>query len=137
VKNNLKISLITIVFFSVIIAGCKKNNASLVGTWSFNTQREILKTSNVTTFDTTVNMGSGTMVTFTSGGKYNTTGTIGLDSGTYAQNSGKLTLNSASGSTPMVMLINLLSDHNLTLEQRDTGSSVPVTTAQYIFNLSR
>ena len=137
-KFNLKLTVLVIAACIVALAGCTKNSASIVGIWTLNTEREILKVTGTVATDTTINAAPGSTASFAANGTYITAGQIGPDTGTYVQGNGKLTLTSTVGShTTNSIYLNTLTDHALQLEMRDTGTTAPISTIQYQLNFTR
>ena len=133
-KSKITLALTIMVASIIFLAGCGKNNASLVGVWTVNNEREIVKTSGVVTYDTTAAI-TGSTITFTAAGTYATTsGGSTISSGTYTQSGNKLTSMATGSSTPGTLWINTLTDHNLQLESRDTTGA---NTTQLQYNLTR
>ena len=131
-KNNLKTAVLALSVCVALLTGCAKNNASIVGVWSFNTERQVIKTAGVTTHDTTVNINAGTTITFGSKGQFYTFSPPSSNTnGTYTLTGNKLII--TTGST-IPVLVDLLNDGSLQFEQRDTSG---VTTSQLYYNLTR
>ena len=132
-NNNLKTAVLALAVCVALLTGCAKNNPSIVGVWSFNTERQVIKTSGVTTKDTTVNLPTGVTFTFGSKGQFYTYGPpSSYTNGTYTLSGNKLTI-TTSGS-PVSLLVNSLTDGSLQFEERDTSG---VNTDQLYYNLTR
>jgi hypothetical protein len=124
-KNNLKTAVLALAVCIALLTGCAKNNASIVGVWSFNTERQVIKTAGVTTHDTTVNVPAGATLTFGSKGQFYTYNPpSNYSNGTYTLSGDKLTI-TTSGS-PIPLLVTSLTDGSLQFEQRDTDFTPPI-----------
>lgn len=134
-KNNLKIAVFALAVCIALLTGCSKNNASIVGVWSLNTERQVVKTAGVITRDTTVNAPTGATLTFGSKGQFYTYNPpSSFTNGTYTLSGNNLII--TTGST-IPILVDLLTDGSLQFEQRDTDFTPPVTTRQLYYNLTR
>ena len=134
-KNKLKTAMLIVTACVAILTGCSKNKASIVGVWSFNTERQVVKTAGVTTHDTTVNVNPGTTITFGSKGQFYTFSPPSNNTnGTYTLSGNKLII--TTGST-IPLLVDMLTDGSLQFEQRDTDFTPPITTSQLYYNLTR
>ena len=136
-KNNLKISLIIIVIGLVIITGCKKKTASIVGTWTETTQRQQEKIGTNFVIDTTINVSApAPTITFNSNGTFlSSTGNIGA--GIYTLAGNNLTVTDTGGSSPQVLSVITLSDNALSLQQSSTDTAAPYPTYYYTINFKR
>ena len=132
-KNNLKTVVLALAVCVALLTGCAKNNASIVGVWVLNTEREVLKNSGTVTKDTTANVPAGTTLTFGSKGQFYTyTPPSNNTTGTYVQNGNVLSITTTS--LPFKLYVNTLTDGSLQLEQRDTSGA---DTDQLYYNLTR
>ena len=136
-KNNLKISLLIIAVGLVIIAGCKKNAASIVGTWTETTQRQQEKIGANFVIDTTFNLPApAPTVTFNTNGTYQSSnGNIGA--GSYMLSGNKLTVTDTGSAGPQVLNVITLSDNALSLQQSTTDTAAPYPTYYYTINFKR
>ena len=136
-KNNLKFSLIIIALGLVIASGCKKNAASIVGTWTETTQREQEKIGANFVFDTTVNVSlPAPVITFNSNGSYRfSVGSAG--SGTYTLSGNTLTVTDSGSTTPQTLTVVTLTDNALTLQQSSTDTAAPYPTYYNSINFKR
>ena len=136
-KNNLKISLLAIVLGLIIIAGCKKKSASIVGTWTETTTREQEKIGANFVIDTTINVSApAPSITFNANGTFlSNTGNIGA--GTYTLTDNKLTVTDTSNSGPQTLNVITLTDNALSLQQVFTDTSSPYPTDYITVNFRR
>ncbi len=125
--KKLKQSLAAITVFGFMLVACKQNGVKqLAKTW----QVSDIKTA-VRLPDSLKNkMLSGSQMIFTEDGKYNTSGGIGVDQGTYTldKDNKNLSTISAAGKSNDVYTIDKLSDTELIL--KSSGKTITCTTTK-------
>ncbi len=125
--NKLKQGFVTVTIFGFMLVACKQNTTKqLAKTW----QVSDIKTAVRLPDSLKTKMLSGSQMVFTEDGKYNTSGGIGVDQGTYIldKDNKNLSTISAAGKSNEVYTIDKLSDTELIL--KNSGNTVTCTTTK-------
>lgn len=125
--NKLKQGFVAITIFGFMLVACKQNTTKqLAKTW----QVSDIKTAVRLPDSLKTKMLSGSQMVFTEDGKYNTSGGIGVDQGTYTldKDNKNLSTISAAGKSNEVYTIDKLSDTELIL--KNSGNTVTCTTTK-------
>ena len=137
-KTKTTLLLLTLVSGIIFMTGCKKNAASIVGTWTETTQREQEKIGGTSVYDTTFNVGTPTpTVTFNADGSFNSNnGSIGA--GTYSLAGSTLTvIDTGTGGGTHVLTVATLTTNALSLQMSQTDTASPYPTYNYWINFKR
>lgn len=136
--------LMTVSALVLLIAGCSKNTAStaasLVGTWTSTTARDLTTVDGVTTRDTTgaVTGSASRTFTFAADGTASSINSSGTTHGRYTYASSRLTMIDSTGSTTMVFDVTTLTAHDLGLSYKNTSVNNNHTTVDQItYNFTR
>jgi hypothetical protein len=145
--SNFKLILLPLILAIIYLGGCSKSPAAnspatsgIVGTWNNSSERDIYKTGNTTTQDTSYSIPAGeSRITYTAGGQYtnyesgvqNSTGSYTLSGSSLIQ----INTQNPAGIHDSVITLNA---HSLVVTHSDTAyAASPVSITQNIFSFTR
>lgn len=141
-KNTKTVFLILALISGVaFLNSCKKNSASIVGTWTLTSERERMSVSGITTLDTTYQIGVSNqqILTLKSNSSFTVIGSGGTSAGVYGYTNNILTLvdTTGGGSSSTIYSVSTLTSNQLSLQATDTTATSPLTIQIINVNFSR
>ena len=136
-KTIITIVMIILMAGIIFMTACRKNAASITGTWTETSQREQEKVSGATILDTTTLAPTpAPIATFNGDGTYQSaSGTLGA--GTYTLAGSTLIVSDTGRAGTQILSVLTLTDNALSLQKAITDTIPPYQSFYYTINFKR